>query len=245
MAFLAVNMNKKNKVVFELVDLKYDWWKWSRQQFGIGIFIEGFVNALLFVLVIDIFMWLAMSTQLYNMSKILLLGSTVGSILIGVLGCIFKLVPSIEVKDGINWSYKLYSVSVWKVKLIGLIFGTLLLLVGSLLSNIILGLFFGLFFGLLSILFFGLVDHLKYNNIPIVQITHPYERFNASARVLHFSILQHKHLLYLLSKKGLLPYRLVAFLDAMVKQHILESDGATWRFRHGLLQKYFSEQGFE
>ena len=61
-------------------------------------------------------------------------------------------------------------------------------------------------------------------------------------KVLHFSILQHYHLRYLLSKKGLLPYKLVDFLNDMTQRQFLESDGATWRFRHRLLQNYFIDK---
>ena len=132
---------------------------------------------------------------------------------------------------------ELYLMAIRKKIFNGIVATLIVCLGNSLCTSVIFGLFVAFFSGFLA--------YLQDNNTSILQITHPYERFNASARVLHFSILQHKHLLYLLSKKGLLPYRLVAFLDAMVKQHILESDGATWRFRHGLLQKYFSEQGFE
>ena len=121
-------------------------------------------------------------------------------------------------------------------------FGLLGILTFLLLSANSSGLFLGMFLGMFSGILASLSYYLENTNIPIPQITHPYERFNASARVLHFSILQHKHLLYLLSKKGLLPYRLVSFLNDMETQHILESDGATWRFRHRLLQVYFAEK---
>jgi hypothetical protein len=38
------------------------------------------------------------------------------------------------------------------------------------------------------------------------------------------------------------PLRLVDFLNEMTKAHIMESDGATWRFRHRIIQDYFAEQ---
>ncbi len=43
------------------------------------------------------------------------------------------------------------------------------------------------------------------------------------------------------SKKGLLPSKLVTFLNAMSVRHFLETDGATWRFRHKILQDYFAK----
>ncbi|MCB0565793.1 MAG: hypothetical protein KDD01_15585, partial [Phaeodactylibacter sp.] len=40
--------------------------------------------------------------------------------------------------------------------------------------------------------------------------------------------------------QGLLPLRLVDFLNDMAERHFLETDGATWRFRHRLIQDYFA-----
>ena len=96
------------------------------------------------------------------------------------------------------------------------------------------------------------------NYSSFLQITTPYQRFRASMKSLHFSILQHFHLRWLLYRKGLLPLRLVDFLNEMTERHILESDGAefdkngkiiksgaTWRFRHRILQEYFANQWVE
>lgn len=58
---------------------------------------------------------------------------------------------------------------------------------------------------------------------------------------LHFSILQHFYLRWILYKKGLLPWRLVDFLNEATEHHILESDGGSWRFRHRILQDYFAD----
>ena len=84
-------------------------------------------------------------------------------------------------------------------------------------------------------------DFFKETNVNIVQISKPYQRFRASMKVLHFSIFQHFHLRYLLYEKGLLPFKLVTFLNAMSERHFLETDGATWRFRHKILQDYFAK----
>ena len=86
--------------------------------------------------------------------------------------------------------------------------------------------------------------YLAESNKGIIQINEPYQRFKASMKVLYFSILQHYHLRYILSKKGLLPYKLVDFLNDMTQRQFLESDGATWRFRHRLLQDYFAAKTF-
>jgi len=63
--------------------------------------------------------------------------------------------------------------------------------------------------------------------------------------LIYFSILQHWHLRHLLHKKGLLPQKLVSFLNDMVKCNILETTGASWRFRHRILQDYFADQWVE
>ncbi len=76
----------------------------------------------------------------------------------------------------------------------------------------------------------------------LIQINTPYQRFIGSMKSLHFSILQHWLLRYQLYRKRLLPLRLVDFLNQMTENHILESDGATWRFRHRLIQDYFAAQ---
>jgi hypothetical protein len=39
-----------------------------------------------------------------------------------------------------------------------------------------------------------------------------------------------------------LPLRLVHFLNEMTDRHLFETDGATWRFRHRILQAYFAGQ---
>lgn len=88
---------------------------------------------------------------------------------------------------------------------------------------------------------YSVIDSLE-NSYSFIQINKPYQRFQASAKFFYFSILQHFLLRRQLRKKGLLPYKLVHFLNDMTKNHLMESDGATWRFRHRILQDYFAEQ---
>ena len=108
--------------------------------------------------------------------------------------------------------------------------------VDGLVGSLVIGLVFGLVF--------GLMEYLKSDNIAIIQINQPYQRFRASMKMGHFSILQHYHLLYLLRKKGLLPYKLVDFLNAMTDRHIFEPGRATWRFRHQILQDLIGQLQF-
>jgi hypothetical protein len=90
------------------------------------------------------------------------------------------------------------------------------------------------------VLTFVLFKIIATESSDFIQIKSPYQRFNASMKVLHFSIVQHWHLRYLLYKKGALPLDLVDFLNEMKDRNLLESDGATWRFRHRMIQDYFA-----
>jgi Effector-associated domain 11 len=124
----------------------------------------------------------------------------------------------------------------------GLFFG----MVFGVLIGLLFGLYLGLLFGLYLGLFFGMVfimsDILEKTLQPIIQIKHPYQRFYSSTQQFHFSILKHWHLRYLLYRGGFLPWHLVTFLNDMAARNILETDGATWRFRHRILQDYFAER---
>ncbi len=53
LSFLAFNMTKKNKVVFELADLQYDWYggKWSKWELFVAGLIFGLVTCFVFGLV--------------------------------------------------------------------------------------------------------------------------------------------------------------------------------------------------
>lgn len=111
-------------------------------------------------------------------------------------------------------------------------------LIGGLLVGLSLGLLVGLNIGVVS----SLVKYIRTKHDSFIQIDRPYQRFLASIRLLHFSILEHWLLRYQFYKKGLLPLQLVRFLNAMVEIHLIESDGATWRFRHRILQEYFAQE---
>ena len=105
----------------------------------------------------------------------------------------------------------------------------------------LLGIIIGSLGGLLLGLFLGFYNQWDKNNIGIEQINTPYQRFMRSIRSFHFPIIMHIMLRYQLSQKGLIPIKFVTFLNEMADNHLLESDGATWRFRHRILQDYFAE----
>lgn len=210
LGFLASNMNKRNMVVFELVDLKYDWLRMGRVQFFMAGFIIGLFIGPLRGLAFGIF--LGKNYGLIGVLLLSLIGVLFRGFVVGLYGGFLKKTPLLEVRDKVKWS-------------------------GHFNNTIKTSLMHGWAI--------AIDEHIESNNIGFLQINQPYQRFRTSMQVLHFSIVQHYHLLYLLSKKGLLPYKIVPFLNGMAAQHILESDGATWRFHHRILQDYFAKMDFD
>lgn len=88
-------------------------------------------------------------------------------------------------------------------------------------------------------------NYIKNHSHSFIQVDNPFQRFQASAKAFHFSIIQHWHLCHILQKKELLPNKLVPFLNDMVEHNILENTKASWRFRHQTLQDYFADQWVE
>jgi hypothetical protein len=225
LSFLAANMNERNLVVFELRDLQYDWWRgWRQWDIFVANFIRGLIYGLIGVLVLVLIFVL-----IYGLVFGLVFG-LVGGLIFGLIGG--RLPTIVETRDTMIWSVEAYIKAVKDSLIYGLIIG--------LISGLVIGLS-GLVFWLIGSLVSGLIDIIQTESSDFIQIKSPYQRFNASMKVLYFSILQHWHLRYLLYKKGALPLDLVHFLNEMKDRNILESDGATWRFRHRMIQDYFAE----
>jgi hypothetical protein len=237
LAFLASRMNKRNLVVFELRDLQYDWWRgWSKWD----LFVMNFIKSLVFGLVGSLVFGLVGSLvgSLYGSLFGGLVSGLVGGLVSGlVFGLYGKILAEIETRDIVKWSAKTYLKHIRSNLVGGLVFG---LAVG--LGD---GLAVGLVSGLAVGLFGGLVDVTNKESSDFLQIKSPYQRFYASMKVLHFSISRHWLLRRLLHKKGALPLHLVNFLNEMTARHLLETDGATWRFRHRIIQDYFAGQWVE
>ena len=242
LSFWASSMSRKNLVVFELRDLQYDWWQWSVKTRIIISLVEGLVEGLFVGLFVGLFLGLVGGLVVG------LVYGLVGGLFVGlVFGLVFGLVEgldknppfivNIETKDSINWSWKL----IIEIGKRGLVFSLAEGLVYGLFVGLVFSLVAGLVFGLVAGLVFGLTRIFQEDYSNFLQIKRPYQRFYGSMRSLHFSILQHFHLRYLLYRRGLLPWKLVHFLNDMTDRHILESDGATWRFRHRIIQDYFAE----
>ncbi len=274
LAFLASRMTQRNKVVLELVDLQYGWWRWKSLNLLLPRFVEGFsvgtsnnlVMALVLTVAMIAFVFLSSSSSLikkiiapFTLAVFIYFGMLIVlgflNITIWVLDVLQTLITKkrstifIETKDK-NWKLKLPK------KLSKFIFipitVTLTAVVtyfinpshfdipntnGSLWNAII---FFIVMWIVMSLEAF--LDDSYSQGTYALQITTPYQRFTASAKALHFSILQHWLLRWQLYLAGVLPLRLVDFLHEMTARHLLETDGATWRFRHRILQEYFAGQ---
>ena len=153
--------------------------------------------------------------------------------------------------DKVKWSTKKFIALIFTKEhlVLGLVVGLVFGLVEGLVEGLVFGLVAGLVAGLVGVLVAGLVgvlvgvlvDLLTTNYTYFIQINTPYQRFKASAKGFWFSILQHWLLRYQLYKKGLLPLHLVDFLNEMTARHLMETDGATWRFRHRIIQDHFAD----
>lgn len=251
-------------VTFELAKLQYDWypftptWRFYFLAFFIFGLIKLLIPGLILGLILGIFDGLTPTVvsspnatdcwsfpgpivnTIDSLINCLVNGLIIkGPILILIGGLLFVLVLTlkkeflcIETKDRIQWSWSKFFKYINEFKFVFLSY--------CLSTSLTRSLLFSLSFGLLLILF-SLYDYLHSESIAAIQINHPYQRFRNSKYLLHFSIFQHWHLMHLLSKKGLLPWKIMPFLNDMVAQKMLESsDGATWRFRHKILQDHFA-----
>lgn len=159
-------------------------------------------------------------------------------LVVGLFGGLCNGLLDILTKDRKEWVREIIIFYIRKNLIFGLLGGLFFGSVVGGLSNMIAGPIHGLVFGLVYGLAMGLSELMRNGN-DIIQINTPYQRFHISSQALHFSIIKHKMLCYQLRKQGLLPPDLVKFLNEMSHRHILETDGATWRFRHRILQDYF------
>jgi hypothetical protein len=255
LSFLANQMNRKNKVVFELVDLQYDWWSWPNTTLALAWMTQTLAEALLVAigrgyvsgLIFGGVLWLC-----YKDIQVIVLGQVFG-IIIGVFGGIIfgqkntKLIIKTIEKN--HWLSRYNLNAIKKFIIFGLVFGLLVGLIGPIstgrfninMESLLLGMGFGVFV-MITISIVGL--SLESNSL-LIRINTPYQRFTVSMKHFYFSILQHFLLRYQLYKKGLLPLNLVDFLNEMTTRNIMETDGATWRFRHRIIQDYFADQWVE
>lgn len=227
LAFLASRMNGRGLVRFELRDLQYDWWdewtQWDKFLFPVFVYRETGKNTVTDGIInYEEITW--NQEFLYKFFKKLCQPKnyfffyfiTVFWAFLG--GAVYD---SGDVSD---------------IEKDAFFIGSALFILVALLSQVIL----------------IFVETSKQESKPALHIANPYQRFLLSLRFAGFSILQHFVLRLQLSKKGLLPLRLVDFLNEMASYqvktrrfttsavHLLESDGASWRFRHRLIQEWFA-----
>lgn len=263
LSFLATNMTKYNKVVFELLDLQYSWYPEikSKIQFGVasflGAFVKGLSEGLIAILVMHIIITIKNSYFGFHGFSFFFIGLLKFGFAGAILGGLFKgflvlLSPSVATGYLVIYTKGSIRVSVDKIskyikKNIPFAFFLFLMVFAFLLiiDNPTRAFLYSCELVIANIIVFGALETLNQESSAIIQINKPYQRFIASAKMMHFSILQHWHLMYLLSRKGCLPFKIVPFLNDMVQHKMLESDGATWRFRHRILQDYFGSQGNE
>ncbi len=253
LGFFASRLKRENLVEFELINLQYSWGKFANQDKKIGILLENLVSNLAFDLFLCLFS--GMPVGLIGGLPGFLFGfffTFLFILVIEVLATALGLVLDedfpifIFTRENIKWNWNAF---INRKKLVNSLIGVLTAglffgLVISLSKGMEIGLISGIFLGLVVVLGIRIIEQLK-NHYSFIQINYPYQRFKDSAKVFYFSILQHWHLRHILHKKGLLPKKLVPFLNDMVKCNILETTGASWRFRHRILQDYFADQWVE
>ncbi len=243
LSFLAQRMEQNKLVTFELRDLQFDWWPWSKWS----LFIGGFIYGLFIPLILGLgfqFLTLAFGDPVFSSSQEMLAfgGFILAFGLISGLLRLQKRLPKIpnfriSTKERIDFSWPRFFELFFSYFVFLFVIGLVVVLGGWLedQEDILWALLGATFIStLLSLIYILQEEHSSF-----VQINHPYQRFYASAQRLHFSILLHFLLRFQLFWQGVLPWKLVQFLNEMKGYHILESDGASWRFRHRLIQDYF------
>ncbi len=132
-----------------------------------------------------------------------------------LIGSFFKFFPTIDTKEIILWNKKHFISAFNKTIPYGLLFGSVRgftrNVIGIYQDGIFDNLIFGLILGFYTGIFLGLFNNIEKDYHSYIQINKPFQRFKASCRLLHFSIIQYFLLAFHLSKNGLLPFKQVDF----------------------------------
>lgn len=114
LSFFASRLTQRNKVVFELVDLQYDWWRWGRVKLSLAILakltVYGFVWWVFLLLSMAIIMLPILTIEIFqNMLRNGLYLWIFYCILGLFAAIIFNVIPKIFTKDKIQLSIKIFS----------------------------------------------------------------------------------------------------------------------------------------
>lgn len=255
LSFLASRMNQKGLVVFELIDLQYDWWEWTETELYLPYLLNSIVVGIMFVLYIGLKYGILFGALVGAFFKETFLGLIIGSIAINVIIIIAVLYKAFNDTPIIihtrliknqnfisfvrNNSYELVNpfvsktiISIW--------------LLACCAYSIIYNIRLGVMISLIGLMLLFIIRSLtawfnKISKYDYIKVETPYQKFCASLKVLHLSFILHFYLRWQLARRQLLPYKLVTFLKQLTLNNMLESDGGTWRFRHRILQDYYAD----
>ena len=255
LSFLASRMNERGLIRFELKDLQYDW------QIG-DIHHEIFWAMFIHITIQNYVYYLTFGFSMYFVVR--------NNLLYGFLSIVFaifiltrievfrKRIPMIDTA-GLNemnpkaiFQYLIRNPhSIFWGSLIGYEISKLVT------TNISTKIFTAIIGGVICSIGLVYERFSEKHSKNLIQVRSSYERFQFAAKSLNLSIVQHFHLRYQLAQKGLLPLRLVDFLNEIANHqvkkrrfthspvHLMESDGASWRFRHRLIQEWFAARWVE
>ncbi|WP_421795500.1 NACHT domain-containing protein [Haliscomenobacter sp.] len=275
LSFFATKLKQKNIIDFELTHLQYDWCNLSKSSFYTIGFIQGTIDGVKKGAKLGFFFGILCFSGgilaifehgfngLFFLGIILLIlpllclsSGAIGGLITGIFN-IFKwpqengfLFPIVTTKEYLRWELFGGMLKKFLTEILLGSFSVLIILMvialfnkgmGDLFDNIT---FITLLIFSISITL-GLEESLDVSYGSLIQISAPLQRFKASAKLLHFSIFQYYHISFLIKKQKKLTKNLIIFLDDMVKCNILETTGASWRFRHRILQDYFADQWVE
>lgn len=254
LSFISINMKRNHIEVLELNHIDSKWIKRKGMHRIVGGLMYGLAIGLI-LMIFSVLIGIASKITLENLKYLFFLGLTVG-----IMGGVFQFVSmlsdkymSIQLK--VLQNKKKYSrMFFYSIIFIGLILGGItktfypdfyfinaffmaLAIVFILLIPIVL---ISVFPSLLSII---VVWRIIRSKAAFLQINRPYQRF--PLRFINFMFYDYLATRILLYFDNYLPSHLPNFLNEMSDRYLLETDGATWRFRHRILQDYFAEKWVE
>ncbi|MEY4905776.1 MAG: hypothetical protein RLZZ292_3591, partial [Bacteroidota bacterium] len=102
---------------------------------------------------------------------------------------------------------------------------------------------YSIIFLLALTIYFPFIKHIPFIDLPWLL----FERIPALFAILIFidNLVKHFILRFCFYIEGVMPLRLVAFLDYAHALRLIECDGGHWRFRHQNLQDYFYQAGLQ